>query len=996
MSSNTEKQDGLPEMYLSPSCHPGQGHGAHTSSDTEPNAWEDTDSEVWTPLIGEHTLGAASGAASVLGLREEIEGGSSLDIPLSRTSQEKEIDSNVEEMSVQALAAELEECEGRSSLASGRGQVPRQRGETPGSDCPPVASITAFVRRLGQPLNLDTESPTVRSSELIFSPGGDQGFIVPRGVHAYYGSGSDTETLEWGDGGGGPALVPVRDAVEGADAVPSPDQAMGSSVEGLERNSPAGLSTPDAEIDLSVTTGRTIVSKEPQVAIRPPAVGQSEEVLMQSSRKDLGSTDGEESEEESRKRVPQDAPTGVLSNAETHLGSLGSQSENTDSVSTVLDMRRGEVQGCERDCAANTATASPVLGGDAILTQPKPAFVVGGLISPRGKLRQFQDAMRDRMQNVKASLELGSGNSDEPVDRQHYLNQMPLYPPLIPPNEPEVSLASLVSMESTNPPESSDRVTSPSVLSVSSVASSKRMEWDSGADVGYLGTNTHVTPAASLSTLERIALGSYASVLRTEPEGTTQAKDKQKVSKKGGKSANTKGGNQGATGRNSSAEPTVPFPLYSARTHQKREKVCWSSSEEDLQNKLSSPAQSPRRRLRRRASPRDGDPSARRSTRAMHFLDKRLREITQERHSEGKSSSLVELATPAVSSCQYRRSNSQQSLHVAPSQTKSTASAAAERDTAGAGAIAALNKKGEQLGVNTSTSTSTLVQSMSPLPVAGAGTSTSTITPGAFEQVLGGKEGHVSVTGDSRCSSISSLTTHDREYPRHQHGKPSWTSSGNDISSRSEASSPAWHPSHTDDTESLTSRPFSTAEPSDLKARKNSENAKNHDNIVRRGSSSDLEGRRAREDSSSSSPGHVADPPSGALDAESTLESQVSLQSFNNALHALSVKLQEHIQALLDNGSLKKVQDYNKLQDYVRFVGIPSVTEEECRLRQGVAGVITRMFGEIAFDHPLVTTDTSNTFTSETSDSHGGDQRLHTPVNCEDLDVPIPWCDSGK
>lgn len=995
MSNDTEKQDGLPEIYLSPSYHPGQGHGAHTFSDTEPNAWEDTDTEAWTPLVPMFTLDSASGAASALGMREEIEGGSSLDIPLNRTNQEQEIDGNSEgSQNAEALATQPEECEDKSLLASGRSQVPRQRGETPGSDCPPVASITAFVRRLGQPLNLDTESPTVRSSELIFSPGGDQGFIVPRGVHAYYGSGSDTETLEWPDGGGGPALVPVRDAVEGADAVPSPDQAMGSSVEGLERNSPAGLSTPDAEIDLSVTTGRTLVTEEPQVAIRPPAVGQSEEVLMQSSRKDLGSTDGEESEEESRKRVPQEAVTGVMGSAETHLGSLGSQSENTDSVSTVLDMRRGEVQGCERDCASNTATVSPVLGGEAILTQPKPAFVVGGLISPRGKLRQFQDAVRDRMQNVKASLDVGSGSIDEPVDRQHYLNQLPLYPPLNPTNEPEVSLASLVSMESTNPPESSDRVTSPSVLSVSSVASSKRMEWDSGADVGYLGTNTHVTPAASLSTLERIALGSYASVLRTEPEGTTQAKEKQKASKKGGKPVSSKAGNQGAVGRNSSAEPSVPFPLYSARAHQNREKVCWSSSEEDLQNKLSSPAQSPRRRLRRRplaASPRD-DVSARRSARAMHFLDRRLREITQERHSEGKSSSLVELATPAASSCQYRRSNSQQSLHMAPTQARS--SVAAERDTAGAGAIVTLNKKGEQLGVNTSTSTSTLVQSMSPLPVTGTGTSTSTVTPGALQQI-GGKDGHLSITGDSRCSSISSLTLHDRECSRHQQGRPSWTSSGNDISSRSEASSPAWLPSHTD-TESLTSRPLSMAEPGDLKARKNSENAKNHDNIVRRGSSSDLEVRGTRGDSSSSSPGHVADPLGDALDAESTLENQVSLQSFNNALHALSVKLQEHIQALLDNGSLKKVQDYNKLQDYVRFVGIPSVTEEECRLRQGVAGVITRMFGEIAFDHPQVTTDTSNTFTSETSDSHGGDQRLHTPVTCEDLDVPIPWCDSGK
>lgn len=1003
MSSNKEKQDGLPEIYLSPSHNPGQGHGAHTSSDTEPNIWEDTDSESWTAVVPEVTLSSAPCTASSLCLREEIEGGSSLDTPVGRTSQERETENNSEAtQNTEAVLLQEEECVSETVLDRDRSHIPKQRGETPGSDCPPVAGITAFVRRFGQPLNLDTQTQVARSSELIFSPGGDQGFIVPGGVHAYYGSTSDIETLEWADSGG-LALVPIRDAVEGADAAPSPDQAMDSSVEDLERNSPAGLSTPDAEIDLSVTSGRTLVNKKPQKDIRPPAVGQSEEVLVQASRKDLGSTDGEESEEESRKRIPQEATAAVSNNAEAQLGSLGSQSENTDSVSTVLDMKRGKVQGCERDCISSTATASSALGSEVSLIQtvPKPAFVVGGLISPRGKLKQFQDAVRGRMQDVKASLKLESGSTDEPVDRQHYLNQLSLGPPVIPTNEPEVSLASLVSVESTNPPDSSDRVTSPSVLSVSSVASSKRMEWDSGADVGYLGTNAHVTPAASLSTLERIALGSYASVLRTEPEGTTQAKEKQKGLKKGVKAGTIKGGSKGATCKQFATDLSVSSPLHSARTQNRGDKLCLSSSEENLSNKLSSPTQSPRRRLRRRAlpaSPREGDASLRRSTRTMHFLDRRLREAMQEQHREGKSCSLVELATAAVSSGQCQRSNSQQSLlSVNPSQAKSSVSVVAERDSSGTATIASWNKKGEQLVTNTSTSTSTLVQSMSPLPVAGtlASTSTSTVTPGAFQHQPVEKEGLRSATGDSRCSSMSSLTTHDKEYSQNRHGRSSWISSGNDVSSRSETSSPAWLPSHTD-TEGLTSRPLSTDELSDLKARKNSENEKNHEYMVRRGSSSDLERREVRADSSSSSPGHLADPQSATADTESTLESQVSLQSFNNALHALSVKLQEHIQALLDSGSLRKVQDYNKLQDYVRFVGIPSVTEEECRLRQGVAGVITRMFGEIAFDNPQVTTDTSNTFTSETSDSHAGDQRLPTPGTCEDLDVPIPWGESGE
>ena len=996
MCSNKEIQDGLPEIYLSPSYHLGQKHEARTSSDTEPNTWEDTDSESWADVVPELTLSSPPCAASSSCLREEIEGGSSLDIPASGNSQERETENGSEgNQNKEAIVLQTDECESKILLGRGRSQIPKQRGETPGSDCPPVAGMTAFVRRFGQPLNLDTQTQVARSSELIFSPGGDQGFIVPGGVHAYYGSTSDIENLEWADNGG-LALVPIRDAVEGADAVPSPDQAIDSSVEDLERNSPVGLSTPDAEINLSVTSKRTLVSKKPQKDIRPPAVGQSEEVLVQTSRKDLGSTDGEESEEESRNRTPQEATATVSNNVEAQLGSLGSQSENTDSMSTVLDMRRGEVQGCERDSVSNIATLSPALGNEASLIEP--VFVVGGLISPRGKLRQFQDAVRGRMQDVKASLKLGPGTTGESVDRQHYLNHLPLCTPVIPTIEPEVSLASLISVESTNPPESSDRVTSPSVLSVSSVASSKRMEWDSGADVGYLGTNTHVTPAASLSTLERIALGSYASVLRTEPEGTTQAKEKQRGLKKGGKCVTIKGGNKGAKSKQFTTDISESSPLHSARTQQNRaDKVCLSSSEEELSNKLCSPTQSPRRRLRRRAlpvSPQEGEFSLRRSTRAMHFMDRILRETTHD-HRESKSCSLVELATPGVSSAQCQRSNSQQSLpSVCLSQVRSNVSVVAERDSSGGVTSALTIKKGEQLVTNTSTSTSTLVQSMSPLPLAGTLACISSVKPRVFQHQPIEIEGHKSVPGDSRCSSMSSLTIHDKEYLQNQHRKSSWTSSGNDITSRSETSSPAWLPSHTD-TESMTSRPLSTDDLGDLKARKNSENAKNHEFMIRRGSS-DLESKEMRADNSSSSPEHLVNPQNAIADTESTLESQVSLQSFNNALHALSVKLQEHIQALLDNGSLRKVQDYNKLQDYVRFVGIPSVTEEECRLRQGVAGVITRMFGEIAFDHPQATTDTSNTFNSETSDSHAGDQRLLTPGTCEDLDVPIPWDESGE
>jgi hypothetical protein len=64
----------------------------------------------------------------------------------------------------------------------------------------------------------------------------------------------------------------------------------------------------------------------------------------------------------------------------------------------------------------------------------------------------------------------------------------------------------------------------PSPASVSSVTSSRRLEWDSGADVGYQNyqpVNGDSPPNEGLSTIERIALARGCSAaLRLEPEGT--------------------------------------------------------------------------------------------------------------------------------------------------------------------------------------------------------------------------------------------------------------------------------------------------------------------------------------------------------------------------------------------------------------------------------------------------------------------------------------------
>lgn len=1059
MDRKKEEQDGLPEIYLSPSRHfKHEKKDTHMSSDTDQNEWDDTDSEIWTALDHETTVTEDlhisqessvkqhRGACS-LGLREEIEGDSSQNS--SAIGKKNMVDRNQAFYRVTLNDGQAEKIEGtrdanisvsqlqetdndKNDILQSRGNVEcsGQRGETPGSDCPPVAGTGAFSRMLRQPLKLDTNFPVPSSSELIFSPGGDEGFMVPGGVHAYYGSGSDTETLEWAvDGeGGAPVLIPVRDAVEGADGSTVSVQAylgsvMPSGLEDLERNSPAGLSTPDADTDLIVSVGRSLISKKMKNNVRPPAVGQSEELLVQASRKDLGSTDGEESDNESQRRLlPVKATSDLLCAPEALQGSLGSQSENTDSVNTVLDMSRGEIQGCETGDILDNSLLSPSLAAESSATQscPKPAFVVGGLISPRGKLRQFQNTVRDRMQDMKASLELQpSSNSPVQVDRDQFLRQPSVYPPITSVSEQEVSLMSMISVESTNHPESSERVTSPSVLSVSSAASSRRMEWDSGADVGYSGNvvgSTHEHLVTSLSTLERIAIGNYASVLRTEPEGTTQVKEKQKVSKKSTKLTGTKVGSSSVINRQTVVEGVTSSPSRLLRAHQTRDKMNFSSSDEEFGSRLSSPAQSPRRRPRRRVSQtntKEMESPQKRVSKRKQVQLRRLKKVNQELCCEGKSSSLMELAMTSLNIPQYKRSSSQQSLSL-PQGTYENAGNGKSSISVVAGSASsittAVHQKNMSEGVlaapstaNISTSTSTLVQSISPIPQARVSASTSSTLEGEtlHQQAKGKKDECTPLIDDTKHSSQSSLQTHDRESQVNTHGR-TLISRGN-ISSKSRDSSDMETPPDMKDTdgESYTSYHLSDDEPVNLKARKNSENAKNHENITKKCSkfavvSVEQNKWKDNKDSISSSSLQLTGQRGSPQDAESVLESQVSLLSSNNALQALSAKLKERIQALIDNGSLKKVQDYNKLQDYIHFIGIPSTNEEEYRLRQGVANVIKRMFGEIGLDD----TDTSNTFNSETSevlttDSQISDQQPqnlseHTAANSEDLDVAVP------
>ncbi|XP_068245092.1 serine-rich adhesin for platelets-like isoform X2 [Palaemon carinicauda] len=969
MSSSKEDLKGLPEIYLSPSRSRVSGkHGGILSSDTEVSVLDDTDSELWTTLVPEMT--ATDGAQLVaviseggspnlsLGQREEIEGVSSVDSPLNSNNflpnrsqtnfyLQREPEGSRTYSTASASQSTHTAIRQNARDINRDGHWKHQRGETPGSDCPPVVGMGALSRVFRQPLDLNLNTTQSPKNELIFSPGGDEGFMVPGGVCAYYGtgSGSDTEGVDWNttDEGVAQDLGPSRN-VEGADnATPNP-QVYANNIltarigpENLERN------TPDAAIDLRFRAegGGVILSQtEAKTNIRPPVVGQSEEQVQTATRKDLGSTDGEESEDDGgQKRL-----TLMRDNmpSDIQLSSLGSQSENTDSVNTVLDMSRGEVQGCETDDTLHLSP-SQVLETAHLHHNPKPTFVVGGLIAPRGKYKGFQNTIRGRMQDMIASLEL-EPNSEAKilVDRDHFLSQPPLCPQGSTISEQEASLTSMVSVESTNHPESSDRVTSPSVLSVSSAASSKRLEWDSGADVGYSG-NTPEQITSSLSTLERIALGSYASVLRTEPEGTTYVSDKQKTTKKSAKGVIVKSAGTASLSKRSNPEKNTASTLCkSVRGQHSKERYKMSSSEEDFERRFSSPVNSPRRRPRRRPNTsnlRKLDLPVRISTEKTKKTFGRLHEILQELNSEGKASSLVELNQTSRLVPEYRRSNSQQSL------------------------LYSGDTSGKQSDAVSSTSVA-------------AGSSTSVVTAVCFKAKP--ESSSVTATATSMAAVSSQMLkveskrnqTLKNKKPLQSKELPKITATGsreklvllnsNEGSSKSHGSSDETLSDikDTDGESCPSSNLVSDEEPMNLKARKNSENAKNHENIAKlnlksSNSRSDLcQAQKKNDDSSSSS----------SLQ-RSLLESQVSIQSSNNSLQALSVRLREKIQALLDSGTMRKVQDYNKLQDYVVFIGMPSTTEEECQLKHGVASVIMRMFGEIGADD----TDASN-LNSETSD----------------------------
>ena len=255
--------------------------------------------------------------------------------------------------------------------------------------------------------------------------------------------------------------------------------------------------------------------------------------------------------------------------------SMGSGSENTDSVKTVMD---------------NLCTQ---MNEEVTASDQQPSFIVGGEMSPRTMtMQEKQNYIKNRMSEYKLTLDISSN----PTSMEYYDDMKQFQPPASNTSEQEISLTSQI-------PESSDRGgTSPSVMSVSSLNSSRRLEWDSAADIGYSGANMHAS-STSLSTLERMTLSKCASnILGLDSSKYLSIDDRHKKTK------SSKCKLEGKSYSHSDVPNIKRFaPLTESTTPNRLTKVkpphfpLGSSSDEDL-SKVSSSSQSPRRKLRKRST----------------------------------------------------------------------------------------------------------------------------------------------------------------------------------------------------------------------------------------------------------------------------------------------------------------------------------------------------------------------------------------------------------
>ena len=148
-----------------------------------------------------------------------------------------------------------------------------------------------------------------------------------------------------------------------------------------------------------------------------------------------------------------------------------------------------------------------------------PIFVEGDREFAAANQRT-RELIHERLGHIKTAL--GGMQSEEPSPRNF--------------NEHEFAASttddgSLVSPRPGGTLQHPGRASSPSVASVASSTASglttgrKNLEWDSGADLGYLGDlHAQEDAAATLSTLEKMAIGNYTSFLRSPERGGARSK----------------------------------------------------------------------------------------------------------------------------------------------------------------------------------------------------------------------------------------------------------------------------------------------------------------------------------------------------------------------------------------------------------------------------------------------------------------------------------------
>lgn len=138
----------------------------------------------------------------------------------------------------------------------------------------------------------------------------------------------------------------------------------------------------------------------------------------------------------------------------------------------------------------------------------------------RNVLQGRLEDLRSSLEHALGSDELSSAQQSTEVSPRRYLPRLPMG---------GLSVSEHEDTESMPSPSITRRgALSPSMASVTSGSTTasgaeglrrRNLEWDSGADLGYEGNVRQKEAAATLSTLEKLAIGNYSNFLRTEPEG---------------------------------------------------------------------------------------------------------------------------------------------------------------------------------------------------------------------------------------------------------------------------------------------------------------------------------------------------------------------------------------------------------------------------------------------------------------------------------------------